>query len=126
MPPTAIGELTAFCPTCLPPEGVTFLLQSLGFRLDFQMGAVIYPAYTQTPGLPAQYHYREKYGTEIIYLAGRDVALNGERFPRHASRFWVYPGSDAGACQRIVAVMAVRWLLTWLRSPRPNALADAD
>jgi hypothetical protein len=100
------------------------LLEGLGFSLSFQMDAIRYPAYTQLPDLPAQYHYTDVYGTQVIYLVGRDAPLDGERFPRHASRFWVYPGADAGACRRIVAVLATRWLLTWLRSPRPHVLAD--
>jgi hypothetical protein len=42
------------------------------------MEAVRYPAYTPTPDLPAQYHYKdEQHGTEVIYLAGRDSGLEG-------------------------------------------------
>jgi hypothetical protein len=120
----AISGLDAFCQTCPPPQDVTTLLEGLGFHLSFQMDAICYPAYTLMPDLPAQYHFRDEHGTEVIYLAGRDAPLDGERFPRHASRFRVYPGADAGACQRIVAVLATRWLLTWQRLPRPHALAD--
>jgi hypothetical protein len=116
--------LDAFCQTCPTAEAVTTLLEGLGFSLSFQMDAMRYPAYTQLPDLPAQYHYSDEYGTQVIYMVGRDTPLDGERFPRHASRFWVYPGADAGAFRRVVSVLAIRWLLTWQRSPRPHAQAD--
>jgi hypothetical protein len=120
----ATSGLDAFCQTCPAPEAVTTLLEGLGLSLSFQMDAIRYPAYTRLPDLPAQYHYTDEHGTEVIYLAGKDTPLDGERFPRHVSRFWVYPGADAGAYQRIVSVLATRWLLTWLRAPCPYALAE--
>src|SRR5436305_461002 len=82
-------ERQAFCATCPSAEEVSTLLATLGFSLDFQLDA----QYTsQLPLLPAQYHYQDVCGTEVIYLAGRDVALDGEQFPPHASRFWLYAG----------------------------------
>jgi hypothetical protein len=51
----------AFCVTCPGPEELTSLLQGFGFHLTFQMEAIMYPAYTRLPPLPAQYHYRDEY-----------------------------------------------------------------
>src|SRR5215472_5549644 len=107
--------LTAFCATCPAPEAVAAFLQGMGLCLDFQLGAVHYAAYQQLPDLPAQYHYRSPQGDEVLYLAGQDSPLDGERFPRHASRFWAYPGSDAQAYMRLISALSVRWLLTWQR-----------
>ena len=110
---TQTGELAAFCSICPTPEAVTSILQGLGFRLTFQMEAVVYRAYTQMPDLPAQYHFRDEHGTEVIYLAGRDAPLDGERFPRHQARFWLYAGSDTAACKRVLSALTAKWLLTW-------------
>jgi hypothetical protein len=67
------------------------------------------------PPLPAQYHYKDDgHGTEVIYLAGRDVPLEGESFPPHASRFWLYPGADFHACQLAAATLGRQWRLAWL------------
>jgi hypothetical protein len=112
---TAVQALTAFCATCPAPEAVTTFLQGLGLRLDFQLGAVHYAAHQQLPDLPAQYHYRSPGGDEVLYLAGQDSPLDGERFPRHASRFWAYAGSDAQAFRCLISTLAARWLLTWQR-----------
>src|SRR5215472_16739780 len=113
---TAVAQaLTAFCTTCPAPEVVTAFLHGLGLRLDFQLGAVHYAAYQQLPDLPAQYHYRSPGGDEVLYLAGPDSPLDGERFPRHASRFWAYPGSDTQAFRRLISALSTRWLLTWQR-----------
>src|SRR5215471_17198966 len=112
---SAARALTAFCATCPAPEAVTAFLQELGLRLDFQLGAVHYAAYQHLPDLPAQYHYRSPQGDEVLYLAGQDSPLDGERFPRHASRFWVYPGSDAQTFRRLILALSACWLLTWQR-----------
>jgi hypothetical protein len=111
----ASRALTAFCTTCPAPEEVTTFLQRLRLHLDFQLGAVHYAAYQQLPDLPAQYHYRSPGGDEVLYLAGQDSPLDGERLPRHASRFWAYPGSDAQAFRRLISALSARWLLTWQR-----------
>ena len=111
---TAAQALTAFCATCPAPEEVAAFLYGLGFRLDFQLEAVHYAAYQQLPDLPAQYHFHSL-GIEMIYLAGKDSPLDGECFPRHASRFWAYAGSDAQAFRRVVSTLSARWLLTWQR-----------
>ena len=113
---TAVAQaLTAFCTTCPAPEAVTAFLQELGLRLDFHLEAVHYPAYEHLPALPAQYHYRSPGGDEVLYLAGQDSPLDGERFPRHASRFWAYAGSDAQGFGRLISALSARWLLTWQR-----------
>jgi hypothetical protein len=111
---SAVQALTAFCATCPAQEVVTTFLRSLGFHLDFQMETVHYAAYQQLPDLPAQYHYQAQ-GIEVIFLAGQDTPLDGERFPRHASRFWAYAGSDAQAFRRLISALSARWLLTWQR-----------
>ena len=120
---TATQTLSTFCATCPAPETVTAFLHGLGLRLDFQLGAVHYAAYQQLPDLPAQYHYRSPGGDEVLYLAGQDSPLDGERFPRHASRFWAYAGSDAQAFRRLISALSARWLLTWQRldhDPSPH------
>jgi hypothetical protein len=108
-------ECTAFCATCPPPETVISLLQGLGFQLTFHMDAVTYPVSSSTPSLPAQFHFSDEQGTDVIFLAGKDTPMDGERFPPHASRFWVAPGADTAAYQRVVQALASRWMLTWHR-----------
>ena len=110
-----ITDLHAFCATCPAPEEVTSVLQELGFRLSFQMDAIVYPTYTQLSDLPAQYHYQNDQGTEVIYLHGRDTDPDGLPFPAHASRFWVYCGRDERASRRIVQGLAQRWVCSWRR-----------
>ncbi len=104
-------ELEAFCTTCPPAEEVSALLATLGFTLSFQMqeqGALVH-----LPLLPAQYHYKDACGTEVIYLAGRDTPLEGEVFPFHASRFWLYKGADAQAFQLTMSTLALSYRFTW-------------
>jgi len=108
----ATHALTAFCAICPAPETVTAFLHGLGLRLDFHLEAIHYAAYEHLPDLPAQYHYHSR-GIEVIYLAGPDSPLDGERFPGHASRFWAYPGSDAQGFRRLISALSARWLLTW-------------
>jgi hypothetical protein len=69
--------------------------------------------YEHLPSLPAQFHFRDRYGTEVIFLAGRDVELDGVRFPAHTSRFWMYPGADTSAFRRIAHALALRWSFRW-------------
>ena len=107
-------ELEAFCQVCPPPQEVSALLATLGFTLAFHMDAVQSPC-AEVPSLPAQYHYKKDgCGTELIYLAGRDTPLEeGEVFPFHASRFWLYAGADAQAFQRALSTLALRYQFTW-------------
>ena len=119
-----IFEVNAFCQTCPTPEEVSGLLHPLGFRLVFQMEAVIYPAYAHTPDLPAQYHYKDGDGTEVIYLAGPDTPFDSERVPRHASRFWLSPGAHPLAARRVARLLAGAWSLLWKPSHGDEPLAS--
>ncbi len=107
----------AFCSICPPVQEVTTKLQALGFHLTFSMKPTIYPPSSATPRLPAQYHYADEHGTEIIFLAGRDYDLDGRRLPPHASHWWIYPGANGVAYQHVVQALAATWPLTWLSSP---------
>ncbi len=84
-------EAEAFCLMCPDPQDVTDLLQAFGFRLTFHMEATIYPAYSQTPDLPAQYHYSDRCGTEVIYLAGQDYSMDGLKLPPPRLAFLAEP-----------------------------------
>jgi hypothetical protein len=107
-------ELEAFCPTCPPVEDVSALLAKLGFPLTFQMEVQDdLTTLVHLPALPAQYHYKDGFGTEVIYLAGRDTALEGEIYPFHASRFWLYPGADMQAFQLAMSTLALGYQFTW-------------
>jgi hypothetical protein len=108
------AELEAFCPTCPLPQEVSALLATLGFTLAFHMDAV-QSSYAKVPALPAQYHFKKDgCGTEVIYLAGRDTPLEeGEVFPFHASRFWLYAGADAQAFQLTLSTLALRYGFAW-------------
>jgi hypothetical protein len=119
-PPLA-PELEAFCATCPPPQEVSALLARLGFRLTFQMDEQPDRS-SQLPPLPAQYHYKDDaHGTEVIYLAGRDTPLEGEAFPCHASRFWLYPGADIQAFHLAMSTL----LLTYVLARRNPCEQDA-
>jgi len=110
--PQPATELEAFCTTCPPAEQVSVLLATLGFTLAFHMDAVQSPC-AEVPPLPAQYHYKDACGTEVIYLAGRDTPLEGEVFPFHASRFWLYTGTDAQAFRLTMSTLALSYRFTW-------------
>jgi hypothetical protein len=105
-------DLEAFCATCPSTEEVTTLLRAVGFALTFYMDAVP-SAYDGVPPLPAQYHYRDRHGSEVIFLAGRAADLDGVELPEHASRFWLYAGTDAEAARWITHVLAIQWSLNW-------------
>jgi hypothetical protein len=109
-----IRDLEAFCLTCPPSIEVACALERLGFRLTLQMEAIVPPKSSAVPALPPQYHYSDQYGTEVIYLAGRDTPEDGERYPAHESRFWLWPGSQTEAYQRAASALAHKWYLTWL------------
>jgi hypothetical protein len=110
---TKIYALEAFCVTCPTVQEVTSMLQVLEFELTFHMDVDASPEYEQVPSLPAQFHFQDKHGNEVIFLAGRDVDLDGVGLPEHLSRFWLYPGAEAAAYQRAAHVLAVKWSLTW-------------
>ena len=121
---TQVEELEAYCHTCPSPEEVTAMLQAMGCTLDFQMEAVIPPAYSVVAPLPAQYHYAGPGGMSLIFLAGQDSDPDGEQLPPHASRFWAYPGADPDAFQRIILAFEIRWSLTWRHAHVPLAHED--
>jgi hypothetical protein len=113
--PQPATELEAFCLTCPTAEDVTALLTQLGFRLEFQMDEQRDHS-GQLPPLPAQYHYKDdSYGTEVIFLAGRDFPQHDDGciLPPHASRFWLYTGADAQACQLVASTLALAYQFTW-------------
>jgi hypothetical protein len=107
-------DLEAFCATCPSAEEVTGILQAVGFALAFHMDAVQSPC-ADVPPLPAQYHYRNRLGSEVIFLAGPDADSDGIALPEHASRFWLYPGADVGAARWVAHVLAVKWSFAWHR-----------
>jgi hypothetical protein len=113
MADTKVDERAAFCTTCPSAEEVGSLLQVLGFELTFHLDTDVPPMYEQLPPLPAQFHFQDTHGNEVIFLAGRDVDLDGGLLPEHASRFWIYLGADAAAYRRIARMLAVRWSLAW-------------
>ena len=112
-------ELEAFCSTCPAAEDITALLTRLGFQLEFQMDEQRSHT-SQLPPLPAQYHYRDAYGTEVIYLAGRDTPLEEEAYPLHASRFWLYAGAHAQAHHLTLSTLTLTYQLAW-RDPSERA-----
>lgn len=123
-PSPAPTELHAFCATCPPAPDVTALLIKLGFRLAFQMEARDdLRSGIPLPALPAQYHYKDAYGTEVLYLAGTDTPLEGERYPRHAGRFWLYAGANPQAFRLVQTMLALTYQFTW-RVPCEDAIHE--
>ena len=109
---STIRELEAFCPSRPEPSEVTAFLDTLGFTLSFTMGAI--PAHDRNVApLPAQFHFERDDGLCIIYLAGCDSPMSGERFPAHQSRFWASAGAESATFDRITRVVAVKWGFTW-------------
>ena len=104
-------ELTAFGATCPRIEDVTDILADLGLGLVFQLSA--FRATSNAPALAAQYHFQGCKGAEVLFLAGKDTAMDGARFPAHASRWWVFPGADPVAYRQIVQTLSERYALTW-------------
>lgn len=109
-----LTELEAFCLECPPDNEVTALLAGLGFHLVFEMPAQIYPEHANTPDLPAQYHYRDQHGTELIYLAGKDSNEQDKpHLPQHASRWWLYPGSSQYSYNLAMQTLSSKWKMKW-------------
>ncbi len=113
------NHLEAFCSVCPDPQNVTAFLQPMGFSLAFQMDAL--PTQDGAMPLPAQYHYEDNHGTQVIYLAGRDDVDSTSMFPRHQSRWWVYPGSNHERYTTVIHALALRWFLIWLSSSGTNS-----
>jgi hypothetical protein len=119
---TKVSALEAFCATCPSAQEVTSVLQALGFALTFHMDVDASPEYEQVPPLPAQFHFQDMHGNEVIFLAGRDADLDGVGLPEHLSRFWIYAGADAAGYRRVAQVLAITWSLTW----QPTTQARQD
>ncbi|HLG77544.1 MAG TPA: hypothetical protein VKX46_14095 [Ktedonobacteraceae bacterium] len=107
------APLEAFCPLCPPPDEVTAVLHTHGFRLTLSMEPSNGPR-RAVPLLPAHYHFRDETGTEVIFLAGKDTPEDAmARFPIHASRWWVYPGANPAVYQHLLLIASAHWPLTW-------------
>jgi hypothetical protein len=124
MPTCSTTELTAFCVTCPSADEVTAVLAQLGLTLVFQMNADDGQAYLHLAPLPAQFHYRNDDGTEVIYLAGVDREEE-QPAPPHASRFWLYADADTCACERVTQILSATWSLTWEEHDAPALEAVA-
>lgn len=116
------NELTAFCTSCPDPKDVAGTLEELGFRLTFQMAAQCAVSAPLLTPLPAQFHYRDDAGTEVLYLAGKDAPSLGDdgeleldlcRSPEHTSRFWLSPGASPLAAGRALHTLAAGYHLSW-------------
>jgi hypothetical protein len=114
-------ERSAFCATCPQPADVSKVLSSLGCSLAFSMPAEGDGAYMDLPPLPAQFHYEGPGGMRVIYLAGSDIALDGERFPEHQSRFWLSGDHNQATFQQVASILSVRWSLHWQRCGSASA-----
>jgi len=126
MPTLTTTDLTAFCATCPAAEEVTEVLTPLGFALVYQMESDEDQAYLHLAPLPAQFHYRDNQGAEVIYLAGVDQE-DEQPAPPHATRFWLYAGADENAQERTAEVLAATLQLRWfsldaLSVENPSAL----
>ena len=109
-------DLTAFSQTCPGSNEVTALLEELGLLLVFSMPSRTYwVGKTQTlPDLPAQFHYRDSHETEVVYLAGKDTPEFGAmRYPLHASRWWLYPGSSPYAFNLVAQTLSAQFGIQW-------------
>ena len=72
-PPATPVPLEAFGFTCPHAAKVTTILKHGGFSLVFEVRPT--PSWRGVPALPAQYHYQDRYGTEIIYLEGKEIPI---------------------------------------------------
>jgi len=108
-----LADLSAFCMVCPDHTEVTAFLGNLGFSLDFSLPAK--KTWEGLPDLPAQYHYKDGHGTEVIFLAGPDTPCGIEdgKYPRHASRWWIYPGYSQCAYDLVAQELRARWGLSW-------------
>jgi hypothetical protein len=119
------SELEAFCAICPTEQDVTRVLQRLGFRLIFQMDAITSPPSSYTPALPAQFHFENAHGTQVIYLAGQDTDLDDRRLPSHASRRWLSPGGYPVVAKQVAQALASTWSLTWRASSSESELRQS-
>jgi hypothetical protein len=110
-----LANLEAFCQDCPAISDVHSVLEELGFRLVFEMHASTFSKNSQLPTLPAQYHYRDTDGTELIFLAGKDhPEQDMPRFPLHSSHWWLYAGSSQYAYNLVAQVLSTKFGLDWI------------
>lgn len=110
-PQPRVKDLSAFCAVCPPADVVTALLEDLGFSLIFSMKA---RRYLNVAPLPAQYHYRDGHGTEVVFLAGRDTPDGvGNKYPNHASRWWLYAGSSPYTFNLVAQTLSAQFSIQW-------------
>lgn len=110
-PHARLRTLTAFCARCPEPTEVTACLAQLSFSLAWAMPE---KRYNSCPPTPPQYHYHDGNGTEVIFLAGTDTPDGtGYRYPNHASRWWLYPGSSQYAYNLVVQELCRAYKLQW-------------
>ena len=122
-----VFEAHAFCATCPTEQEVTALLNQLGFQLVFQLEATHPAKSSAVAPLPAQYHYaRPEEGIEVIFLAGKDKPEAGQSFPHHASRFWIYAGTNLLFSQHVIQMLSGCWPLCWHNLPRWMVLPPKD
>lgn len=113
---TKLASLESFCQICPPDNEVTALLEELGFHLTFSMPVIRYGKKSGQviPDLPAQYHYKDGHGTEVIFLAGKDHSARDEPYyPEHASRWWLYPGSSQYNYSLAMQTLSAKYGLIW-------------
>ena len=107
-------DLEAFCSECPLVENVTKILEELGFRLAFHLESKTF-AKRGKATLPAQYHYRDAHGTELIFLAGKDYAEQDmPRLPVHASRWWLYPSLSQYSYNLVAQTLSAKFGLNWI------------
>jgi hypothetical protein len=126
-------ERNPFCATCPFVDEVTGVLAPFGYTLIFQMKADTARAYTDLPPLPAQYHYEGPCGASVIYLAGKDVPILGDKddepssaqphpYPEHRSRFWI-AALDAHTVSLVLRVLSRLGALKWQSGSRSTMAA---
>ena len=127
-------ERSAFCAICPPSDSVAEVLASCGFTLTYMQPAEVAQEYLHLPPLPAQYHYEDRLGTQVLFLAGPDMpSLSDDaddeyvpvsRYPRHASRFWLIAGASELATRRVQEKLTTRWALRWQEPCQRQAITS--
>lgn len=136
---TSPVERSAFCSICPSPEAVTDHLARFGLVLTYARPAEMAQDYLHLPPLPAQYHYEDARGTQVMFLAGPDTScladdegdeevdlLPGRNsYPPHASRFWLIPGANELTTHHVQEALAARWAFHWYDPRHENATEHA-
>lgn len=118
-------EHSAFCRTCPLSDDVTTLLARFGLKLIYSRPVEKRQQYRGLPPLPAQFHYEDDWGTQVLFLAGPDnpcladdddeeeTSPLSRSYPPHASRFWIIVGAHPLRACRIQEELATRFGLHW-------------